>query len=168
MLAGTGKSGAAGGSDPIAMRAQFRSAHTSFPLKFLRFAATIAMTVGRVDFALRQFFKRTGQFRPHRGKVALDPAIAPDQDVIVIRQPAVRQFGAQQFAKAALHPVADDRISDLLCNRNSVTLALSLVRMGEQDETGPRDPLAAIGAQKVGALADYGRSRFAGHDMLAA
>jgi hypothetical protein len=66
-----------------------------------------------------------------------------------------RQRFAHERAKAALHPVADDRAADLLGNRDAIADRAFGRGAGndEQDEAGPGDPQAAVGVQKIAALA---------------
>jgi hypothetical protein len=66
-----------------------------------------------------------------------------------------RDHFAGEGAQAALHPVADDRAADLLGDRDAIADRAFGRGVGndEQDEAGPGDPQAAVGVQKIAALA---------------
>ena len=77
----------------------------------------------------------------------------------------VQEHLAQQSAEAALHPVAHDRVADLLGHGDAVALALPVIGPGEQDEAGPRHPQSAIRREKIAALADDGKIRMHGRQI---
>src|SRR5690606_22484984 len=120
---------------------------------------------GRIAIAGSSAGEGDAEFIAHRREVALDPAFAPDQHVVVVGQACGRQRFAQQFAETALHAVAHDRVADLLRDRHAVALAESAVGPRQQHESGTRNPEAAVGGHEIGAPPhdlDIGRRHNAG------
>src|SRR5690606_11741233 len=107
----------------------------------------------RVALAGRGAFEGDGEFLAQLGEVALDPAFAADQDVVVVGQARLGQRRAEKLAEAALHPVADDRVADLLGDGDAVTLAVPAVGVRQKHETGARDTQAPVGGNEIRALA---------------
>ena len=71
----------------------------------------------------------------------------------------------QQLAKAPLHPIADNRITDSLSDSDPVTFAPFTIRPRQQHKTGPRNTQTGIGRKKIAALgndAGFGGGRI-GH-----
>ncbi len=124
----------------------------SFPAPMRGAARGIALPGGSTGQGHAQFLL---QFR----EIALYPAFPPDQHVIVIGQTASRQCLAQQGAEAALHPVADDSVADLLGDGDAVADALPIIGPGQQDETGPRNAQPAIGREEIRAARQYRERR---------
>ena len=87
-------------------------------------------------------------------ELTVDSAGTADQHMIGSRNAVIGQRFPGEGTKPALHPVADDRISDLLrdgeadADRRVVIAA----RADEQDETGHGGALAAVGGEEIRAL----------------
>ncbi len=62
----------------------------------------------------------------------------------------LRQRGAREFAKSPLHPVARDRVADLLADRiaDAQRILIVAARTDEQDEAGHGKAKAAVRGQK--------------------
>ena len=97
--------------------------------------------------------------RDKLGERPLDAAGAADQDMVGAGDARFGQDRAGERAEAALHPVADDGVADLLrdgeaeAHRRIVVAA----RADEQDEAGRRRAQAAVGREEIraaGELAD--------------
>ena len=97
--------------------------------------------------------QRLGQLGGERLIVALDPALPSDQDMVGARYALFRQQITRERSQPALHPVANDRVSDLLgdgeadANR-SVTV---IPRADLQHEAGHRHASPAIGREEIAA-----------------
>jgi hypothetical protein len=103
-------------------------------------------------------------------EIALDPAGAPDQDMIGAGDPAHRQHLTGEGPETALHAVADDRAADLLRHRDPEAhprVAVGAIA-NEQNEAGRRGAAAAIGRQEIGAFRDGGEGRGPGRLRSAA
>ncbi len=92
----------------------------------------------------------------------LDAALAADQDMVGAGDPRLRKDRPGERAQAALHPVADHRIADLLRNGEAEAeggIAVA-ARADEKHETGHGRAQTAVRGQEVRAavqLADGGR-----------
>jgi hypothetical protein len=93
-------------------------------------------------------------------EIPLDPARAPDDDVVRARHPSLRQQLARESAEAALHSVADHSAADLPGDGKADTHGGVAVaaRADEEDEAGGRSPLAAIGGEEIGAAGEGGQA----------
>lgn len=72
--------------------------------------------------------------------------------MVVIGKAVFGKRAPQEFAKTPLHPVADNRIANLLGNGDPVSYALAPVGPGQQNESRLRISQALIGGQKIRAL----------------
>jgi len=111
---------------------------------------------------LLQLAKRFPQIVSEQGEIALDPALAADQDMVGAFMASLRQDRAGKLAEAPLHPVANHRIADLLGNGEAETHRRVAVvpRADEEDEAGHRRAQGAIGREEIRAarkLADRSR-----------
>ena len=95
--------------------------------------------------------------QPYTGpEIALDSSGTTDDDMIGAGNSMFWQRFAGEGAKAALHPVADDRIADLLgdgeadAHRHNDIAA----RADEQDKAGHGGALAAVGGEEIRALGE--------------
>ncbi len=113
------------------------------------------MSARRIALAGVGFRQRAGQFLPQPAEFPFDPAFAADQDMIVIRQPFLWQRIAEQFTEPPLHPVADHRVADLLGDGNAESLALPLVGVSQQNETGTCNTQAPVRGKEIGAAGQY-------------
>ena len=104
------------------------------------------MLAGWIALARRSAFQRGEQFGAEQCKIALDPALAPDQHMIGCGKAMLGQEIAQQLAEAPLHPVADHRIADSLGHGDPEAHLFPLVGAGEQHETGTRNAQAPVGS----------------------
>jgi hypothetical protein len=68
----------------------------------------------------------------------------------------IGQYFAGEGAETALHPVADDRVADLLGDREADAHRHFVIaaRTDEQDEAGHGRALAAVGGEEIRALGD--------------
>ena len=94
---------------------------------------------------------------------ALYAAGAADQDMVGAGNASFGQDRPREFAEAALHPVADDGVADLLRDGEAEAnggIAVA-ARAHEEDEAGRRRAQCAIGREEVRAapkLFDLARS----------
>jgi len=136
----------------VASRAQRESADASF--------ARTAPAPGWIALPLCRASESDGEFFTQADEITLNTAFPANQDMVVIGQPFAGQCGAQQFPEPALHPIADDRVADLLGYGDAKALAQSAVGPGQQHKTGARHAQAPVGGKKVSAAfndRDYGR-----------
>ncbi len=97
--------------------------------------------------------QRLGQFGGERLIVALDTALPSDQDMVGARYALTRQQIARERPQPAFHPVANDRVSDLLgdgeadANRRVTVIP----RANLQHEAGHRHAAPAIGREEIAA-----------------
>lgn len=144
-MAGSGKSVAECGWGRAASRGQSEQECAST----LRPLVAAAGATGFVRLAISGTLQRNPQFVAHGGEITFYPAIAANQHVVVIRQTVVRQGFAQQFPEAPLHPVAHDRIADLLGHSDPVPEPLTAIGTRKQDEARACNTQSAIRRQKV-------------------
>src|SRR5690606_15478141 len=85
-----------------------------------RAAASFPPPARRIALARHRSRQSDRQLLAQPAEIALDPAFAADQHMVVIGQPALRQRLAQQRAEAALHAVAHNRIADLLGDGDAI------------------------------------------------
>src|SRR5690606_7676319 len=93
---------------------------------------------GRIALARGGASEGSAQLFAQQAEIALYPAFAANQHMIVVWQPLGRQSGAEQFAETALHPVADDRVADFPGDGHAIALAQPPIGMDQQHETGTR------------------------------
>jgi hypothetical protein len=151
MMGKSGTLGAKSCSDQAANPARSGSKPASLARTFILLLASPAMAVLAlpVAFASRRPYQRLVQFSIQSGEIALNPAVAPDQYVIMIRQTLVRQPGTQQFTKAALHPVTHHRIANFLGNGDAVSFAFAAIGLRQKHETGACNAQAPVRSKKI-------------------
>ena len=93
--------------------------------------------------------ERLAELAPQQREVALHPAIAADQHMVVVGEALGEQRGAQQLAEAPLHPVAHDRVADLLGNGDPEAQTAPAVRMSEQHDRGMEIRRRVLGDEHV-------------------
>ena len=130
--------GAATGATPLAT--------TMVHARFAR--AIMAAGIGRGGAG-----QRLGQFSGERRIVALDPALPSDQDMVRARNTLDRQQITRERPQPAFHPVANDRVSDLLGDgeADSNRRFTVIPRAHLQHEAGHRHASPAIGREEIAA-----------------
>ena len=83
-----------------------------------------------VSFAISNTLESSTQFGFELRKITLDTAIAPYQNVIVIRQAMFGKRCPKQFTKPPLHPIADNSVTDSFGDGDTVSLAQAAIRAG--------------------------------------
>jgi hypothetical protein len=99
-------------------------------------------------------FQSSLKLRRETGEVPFDSTGPTDQDMVGAGNSIFRQGIASERAKSALHPVPDDRIADLLGDREANAHGRIVIptRTDEQNESGHGCALAAIGGKEIRAL----------------
>ena len=67
----------------------------------------------------------------------------------MVVQPIGRESVAQQFTKPALHPITDDRVADLLCDRDAITLAFAIIAPRQKNKADLRISQPLIGCEEI-------------------
>lgn len=125
-------------------------------------ATPLATTVMRTRFAWSLIAggfgrgrtgQRFGELGGERGIIALDPALPSDQHVIRTGYALDRQKLARERPQPAFHPVANDRVADLLGDGEAdANRGLTIVtRAYLQHEAGHRHASPAIGREEIAA-----------------
>ena len=133
----------------LAVRAATGAAPLATDMMHAGFAwAIMAAGIGRGGAG-----QRLGQLGGERLIIALDPALPSDQDVIGTRNALFRQQITRERPQPAFHPVANDRVSDLLGDGEADANALVTVipRANLQHEAGHRHASPAIGREEIAA-----------------
>ena len=104
------------------------------------------MLAGWIALARRSAFQRGEQFGAEQCKIALDPALAPDQHMIGCGQTVPGKEIAQEFPEPAFHPVANHRVADSLGNSDAKAHLLGRIGASKQHKAGARYPQAPVGS----------------------
>lgn len=103
--------------------------------------------------------ERFGEFGPKLAEVPLHPTITADQHMIGAANAARGQHFPRERPQSALHPVANNRVTDLFSDGEADAhprIAIGPVAY-QQDETRHRRPLATVRREKIRA-AGQGRN----------
>ena len=100
--------------------------------------------------------QRLSKFRFQLNERTLNAASAADQDVIGAGNPRFGEHQPCELTKSPFHPIADDRIADLLGNGEAeAKRGIAVVaRTDEQHEPSHRRASAAVRGQEIRAAAD--------------
>ena len=109
----------------------------------------------------RQILQALLKIGLHRGEIRFFVGFTADHDVIDTFHTIVGKGCCEQGPEATLHPIARNGVADLLGNRDAPADRLCRNRMvaaatvREQDKIWGDESLAAIGSEKICALANH-------------
>ena len=88
--------------------------------------------------------------------VAFDTSSAADQDMVGAGDAEFRKRFTSEGPEAALHPISDDGVADLLGHGDAYAHRRIVIaaRADEQNESGHGGALAAVGGKEIRALLD--------------
>ena len=102
----------------------------------------------------RNLAERLAKLAPQQGKVPLDPAVTPDQNMIGPGDTTLRQQFTRQSPQPPFHAVPDDGVADLLGDGEADSHRIITIIAGahEQDESRHRRALPRIRREKIAAF----------------